>query len=402
VIPSRSALVLALELPEKLIAYQTFQGTITYKNTGPVDFPTIGVEPEWPEGFTLLTSSPARTGGVWSLPAVPSGEEGAVTFTGRIFTNPESVTFAFHPSFVFGEDRYRQDTLVHNAPIVPPQVTVTHSIATGSVHPGGTLVATVSYENTGDAPVYDLVLTLQEDSPFITRVPTASIGTLPPQGSGKVRIEAPVRSSIAQSEISAYEHLDVMTRAQASYRLGEPTASQQVVSIGREITSPLTSPISLSSFGRYASEQGDQLGRGPLPPVVGEETKYWIFWSVSGTTNELSNVNIVGHLPAGVSFTGRQTVSVGDAVRVDTDTMSWSAASLQPTFAPNAKIVGVAFEVAITPTESQIGTTPTLLSDVRLTALDARTGALITASGAVVTTNLPGDTMAAGRGVVER
>jgi hypothetical protein len=400
VVPVRSALELSLTLPERLVAYQPIEGTITYRNTGPVDFPEVAIQPEWPESFAFTGSSVAQIGGSWTLPAITSGSEGTVTFTGSVNESAESVTFIFHPSFLFGEDRYRQETLVHNAPLVPPQIKVSHSVDADSARPGGTLSATVRYENVGDTPVYDLVLTLESDSPFVASVPETNVGTVNVSDSGEVVIEVPLRSSIQQSETDVYEHLDVTLKAKASYRL-EGVASQKIINLGEAVSTPLTTPVVLRSFGRYASEQGDQLGRGPLPPLVGEETKYWIFWNISGTTNPLSNVTLTGHLPSGVTFTGRQTVSLGDPVSASSGTITWNAASVSPTFGPTAKIVGIAFEVAIVPTDAQVGTAPTLLSDVQLTATDARTGAVITSSGAAVTTNLPNDVMAAGLGVVE-
>ena len=159
----------------------------------------------------------------------------------------------------------------------------------------------------------------------------------------------------------------------------------------------------LESFGRYATATGDQLGRGSLPPTVGEKTTYWVFWHVGGTINELTNVVIEGTVGDNVTFTGRQSTSQNNGVEFDPETgiISWELASLEPTLSPTSKVVGVAFELAITPDITMIGEIPTLLSDIHLTATDSRTGAFVSASGSEVTTNLPNDLMASDKARVE-
>jgi hypothetical protein len=102
-------------------------------------------------------------------------------------------------------------------------------------------------------------------------------------------------------------------------------------------------------------------------------------------------------------FTGKQSVSVGDSLSYDeaNNTVTWSIASLSSTLDPDASVVSVAFEVALTPTEAMRGTIPNLVDRTLMTARDSWTGAFVTAYGATITTNLPHDTLAAGKGTVE-
>jgi hypothetical protein len=246
------------------------------------------------------------------------------------------------------------------------------------------------------------------DSPFFQKREYAVDATAHPElkeiepgESGTVTINIPLRSAIQQSETSVYENIQVVTHGFATFIM--PENDSAVTSRGKDIATTLVTPLVLDSFGRYAAPTGDQLGRGPLPPLVGEETKYWVFWNVRGTTNPITNVHIEGTLGSGVHFTGKQTVSQNGGVSFDaaTNTISWFAARIDPTLSPSAQIIGVAFELGITPSASQVGTTPPLLNNVRITGTDATTGAFVSASGSAVSTNLPLDAMAAGLGVVE-
>ncbi|HLD20711.1 MAG TPA: hypothetical protein VJB64_01300 [Patescibacteria group bacterium] len=402
--PSSSTLALTLTLPDRLVAFQEVEGTITYQNTGEIDFPMISIEPEWPSGFTFISSPVSLVDGAFVVPALEAGESGTMDFVGYLGEVGEEVAFIFHPSFTFDQSRYQQETLTHTSPVVPPQIRIGHSVDTSTIRPGSEAIFTVSYENVGEFEVTNLVLSIEGDSPFLTKdvYTSGPIGTLVSGASGEVQIRVPLRWSILQSETTDWDGLDLTSRATASYTLGDGT-SQRVSSKGTAISSPITTPIVFESFGRYATASGDQLGRGPLPPRVGLETKYWVFWHVSGTINELTNVQIEGTLGEGVVFTGRQSSSQNSGVEYDatTNTISWKTSSIEPSLSPTSKIVGVAFELGLTPDETMVGEVPILLYDIRISGTDARTGAFVSRSGATVTTNLPGDLMADGRAVVE-
>ncbi len=407
--PASSTLELALTLPEKLIAYQPIEGIITYANKGEIDFPTIAIEPEWPEGFTLVRSTPAFINNVFEVPGIAAGETGSMTFVGSLGDTGDQVTFVFHPSFTFGEDRYRQETLTHTAPVVPPQLKIEHGITKSSAEPGSEILFTVRYENIGENDLTNVVLGIESDSPFfskdvyeITSATSPELASVSPGASGEISIPVRLRSSILQSETTDYDGLDLVSRCTATYTLGDGTG-QRISSKGSSLTTPITTPVMLESFGRYATATGDQLGRGSLPPTVGEKTTYWVFWHVGGTINELTNVVIEGTVGDNVTFTGRQSTSQNNGVEFDPETgiISWELASLEPTLSPTSKVVGVAFELAITPDITMIEEIPTLLSDIHLTATDSRTGAFVSASGSEVTTNLPNDLMASDKARVE-
>jgi len=276
-----------------------------------------------------------------------------------------------------------------------------------ALRPGSNAVFTITYTNEGTTDLLNAEIGIQSDSPFfakptysVTAAEEPALARIVPGASGTVSIRVPLRSSISQSQTSVYENIRIATRSFATFDMEE---GLRPTSRGEELSTIVTTPIVIDSFARYTATTGDQLGRGPLPPLVGEPTKYWIFWNIRGTTNPISQLHIEGQLGRNVVFTGKQTVSEGAGVVYDpnTNTISWRAASVSPTLSPSAKVIGIAFEVSITPDDSQVGTMPTLISNIRATGTDATTGAFISASGASASTNLPGDAMAAGLGTVE-
>ncbi|MBI5370080.1 hypothetical protein HZA85_02755 [Candidatus Uhrbacteria bacterium] len=371
--PVKSALTLSLELPERLISYQPIEGTVRYENTSGVDFPTVSILPQWPEGFVFKSADVPLRAGQFEIPQVKAGGQGVLHFKGTLQSNPEQVTFVFHPSFTFGDERYRQETLTHTAPIVPLPVTLTIDTPDHTLHPGAETPFSIHYKNTAAFPVSNVELGLESDSPFVKISATEKIDTLQPGQEGTVEVKAVVRTTVGTSELSAYEHLIGNTLATATYQMGDGT-EQQVISKSAPLTSPLSTPIRFESFVRYLTPGGDQIGRGPVPPQAGKETTYWVFWHIGSTTNELNDVRIEGTLPPGVRFTGRQTVSQNSSVSFDPDTrtLSWTSSRIDPTLSPISKIVGIAFELGITPQVAS-SSAPILLKDIRLTATDGWT-----------------------------
>src|SRR3989339_35647 len=393
--PSGSTLHLSLSLPEQLIAYQEVSGAITYENTGIIDFPTISVVPQWPDGFSLSSSNPLLENGRFSLPSIQAGEKGEMTFTGYLGEIENEVSFIFSPSFTFGNTHYAQETLKQTSPVLPPQLSINHTIDRDSLRPGSEVNITIHYENIGESSLTNVQIGFETESPFFTeknylvdQTTYPELTEILPGQSGDVIVKTKTRSSLMQSE-AREEISTVKTQAIAIYVLGENTG-QTILNKGTLISSLMTTPLVLESFARYSLPSGDQLGRGPLPPQVGAETKYWIFWHVTGTINPLSTIELSGILPENVRFTGRQTVSQNGGVSYDevTRTITWTSDRLLPTLFADSTVVGIAFEVGITPTEDQIGSSPYLINDIQITGVDETTGLFVSAGGASATTNL--------------
>src|SRR3989344_3488044 len=62
-----------------------------------------------------------------------------------------------------------------------------------------------------------------------------------------------------------------------------------------EIILPTT--IKLQSSAKYYTTEGEQLGLGPIPPIAGQPTRYWLFINVSGFTHDLSDASVSAKLP---------------------------------------------------------------------------------------------------------
>ncbi|OGH92907.1 MAG: hypothetical protein A2534_02495 [Candidatus Magasanikbacteria bacterium RIFOXYD2_FULL_39_9] len=122
-----------------------------------------------------------------------------------------------------------------------------------------------------------------------------------------------------------------------------------------------------SAEARYYTDEGDQLGRGFLPPKVGKETKYWIFVKITNTTNAIENNQFSTSLPDGITFTGKQSTTIGPQLKYNSAdrSISWQYESL-----PANSQTGLYFEVAVTPKISQLGQNLQLTNNLRFTTTD--------------------------------
>ncbi len=399
--PTRSALELSLDVPPALYAGETMTGTVTARNGGPVDMPDIALEPSWPAGFTLADASIPLRGGDVHMPGLAPGASGTWSFRGTLGAQAGTADFSFRPSFAFGDQTYRQETLAASRAVAEPPLHVGHTVT--GMAAGATAVATVSYENTGSQAVTDAVIGVETDSPlfpkrtyFVSYAQHPALARIAPGASGTLSIPLPAAASIQASDLAPDGSFSVVTHAYAAYGLAPGRVALE--SRGADVRTVPTTPFQIAASARYAAPSGDQIGLGPLPPVVGQETTYWIFWNVRGTINAVDTLRVEGRLAPGVRFTGRQTVSQGEGVAFDaaTDTVRWEPGTAAPTLPPDSRAVGAAFEVALTPTPAQAGTAPALMERTAATGVDVATGDIVAAGARPVTTNLPDDPMAAG------
>lgn len=166
--------------------------------------------------------------------------------------------------------------------------------------------------------------------------------------------------------------------------------------IGDWSRATITAPLSLEASIRYFAASGDQLGVGPLPPVVGQSTRYWLQWRLAPRSDELKAITIKAVLPTGVHWTGNSALPVGGTVSEEGGLLVYKLESLP------AQTDGIAaIELEFTPVAAMRGVTPYLLNTSEATATDARTFETVATTHPALDTSLPEDERAKGHGLVE-
>ncbi|MFA6536896.1 MAG: hypothetical protein WCT18_00680 [Patescibacteria group bacterium] len=165
--------------------------------------------------------------------------------------------------------------------------------------------------------------------------------------------------------------------------------NREVVLKSAQAQIKLKSNLGLLAYPVYFAKTGDQLGRGPLPARVGEETKYWFLVRLVNDLNEAGEVQVKMQLDPRVKFTGNSSVPVGEPIIFDNETNSitWKMKSV-PIKENN---LGFAIELSITPDKNDLGKYPNLIVGSEISGLDLSTNEMISKSYGAVTTELMND-----------
>ncbi len=158
----------------------------------------------------------------------------------------------------------------------------------------------------------------------------------------------------------------------------------------------LNSEAALSATAHYFEDQ-TPVGTGPLPPEVGQTTSYRIYWTVDNSLHALDGVVVSATLPPNVTYQQTAETDMGDlSYDSATRTMSWTIDRL-PTSVTH---VGTSFDLAITPGADEVGKFVKLTNETTLKATDSKTTANLQRATDELTTELPTDPEAAGKGTV--
>ncbi len=158
----------------------------------------------------------------------------------------------------------------------------------------------------------------------------------------------------------------------------------------------ISSVLSLRSEMRYYTSEGDQLGRGPLPPQVGAETRYFATLVMSNSTSDIEKATVSATLSPDFVWGEKTSVSFGKDVTYDEATrkITWTAPLV-----PAHSDVGISFAVLFTPKENHIAKTPMAIQNISASAIDSFTQSSLSASARALDISLPTDTIGKEKGV---
>jgi len=335
------------------------------------------------------------------------------TWSAHIDRGVKEIVFSITPTREVNGIAFPQTPMTQTLTVLRPEVQMSVEWLNDEryVKPGETISARMTLKNTGNIPLKRLSLSIPAPSTVINESQMAQYNKgkyanntfsindasyqaftlLKPGESTTIDITLPILSAPRGTQNLTYT-LHPHIQAFTDLLPGVPYQSSVE-------STPITidSALILNATLRYFTVDGDQLGRGPLPPKVGEETKYWAFLEIQNTTNEVRNVAISAQLSPKASATGRSSVSKGNDIVFDTQTKSirWTSSSLAP-----QEHAGVYLELSYTPSPNDIGTIQTLLSNIIATGQDTFTNNDITGTGVSLTTALDGDVIGNTRGTI--
>ncbi|MFA5050761.1 MAG: hypothetical protein WC499_01455 [Patescibacteria group bacterium] len=218
-----------------------------------------------------------------------------------------------------------------------------------------------------------------------------------PGASGKISFNLPIKQLNAIVNAGSQSKIEI--QALANGQLAD--ASRLFEIEGPKINVKINTNINLNAEARYYDDENAVIGQGSLPPQVGQETRYWIFWQLKNTTNPAENISVKTKLPAGVSWLGQTKASHGViSYNEFTREINWQISQLDAYQGGSYSFVESSFEVSITPDSSSLGQVLFLTDPTTMEAKDQFTGNIIQDQKPSLDTNLQGDPIGEGKGKV--
>ncbi len=353
--------------------------TYTLTNSGDRTISNISVTNNW--NANVMNAKDATN------ISIPAG--GIKVIEGQLITPNQSGNFSFSltPQILVNNHLISLAPSVSKLQIFAPQITSGARLLKNLdyAEPGQMLPIEISWENKGGFKLQNLTLHLASNLTGVVdwaKTAKENGGQLEKNG---IYFDSSSRTNLSNGNPNSADTFTVNVYLLSNFDLPQlenvsleiypvvkaeagPVSGQAFNQDGSRIRIPLATEVDFSNVEtRYYTSEGDQLGRGPLPPQVGKTTKYWVFVKILNTTNALNSAVFGTSLPDGIEFTGKQSTSVGP--QLDYNASSRAITWKYDTLPANSQ-TGLYFEVSVKPTGSQIGQNIPLTNSLQFSATD--------------------------------
>jgi hypothetical protein len=392
--------------PTTLSVGQNGSFTITVKNnSATTSIPSL-LQLTLPTTFTLTEESPTSIakGPTWTIDPLAPGESKKISLSG-VFLGTQGETLTMRA--IVGSQNGRSSTVgvvfssettnikLRSSPLVITTTLETDTGVPDVIRYGDNAVVTLTYTNVsdftlknvslalhvaGDAALYKLIKPENEglyDSPkqTITWSPSTNpeLANVPPGGTQTFRVLIPV---VTKGNNSPALKLELVGS-------GTDNTSEDVVATLSK-TWIVQGSATISAQTRY--KNSDFANSGPIPPTPNTETTYTAHLTVSAQ-NTLVNTLVVFTLPAYVSW--ENTFSENAQVSYDSKsrTVTWNIGGLDA-----GKSVSTDIMLGVKPSQSHVGSSPSITSPIILDADEQDSKAHIRTTISQLSTRLAGET----------
>ncbi len=403
---SSSPLVLDVEAIDALSSGQeiTFDVTVRSNTASPVS--GVLLVAEYPAGFEFLRANPtpASRDSVWRINEIPPEGEITISVTGTITGNTtEAQTFSFDVGTASDRNSLTFSSVLTTAAktveIEQPFIALGLEIngKTGSsitLEPDEEIDAVIDVANTLSVAIYDVRAEValsgnaftpngvnDERGFFNSANDTVSWNATNIAALSQIRAGDSETVSFGLRPVTSVTS-PVVTMSINVYgkRIQAETAAEVLIGTAEATVQFSSSANLISSAGRNSSLFND---RGPIPPVVSVDTTYTLAFRAEAGNNGVSDSSVTATLPSYVTWLNQTT---GDGI-VNFNPVSrevtWQIGDIRANAAATA-----AFQVSLTPSLSQVGSAPALMSGPQFRGTDKFTGDVLRSSARPVTTEL--------------
>lgn len=397
-----SPIILQVESVRRVSAGQPVQIILKAKSNTNKVLKDVLITSRYPSGFTYKTAvpDPRYNQNVWKIDELKPEETETIIINGSIIglTN-EGLVVDFTAGAALTDNEFIMGSLLAEARaefvLEQPFIAVDIDIAGDRdksvvLEEDKSSVVQVSIKNTLKEPVYDMVVevvptgnalkanSIQSRQGFydsnknLVRFDVSNTPEFVQVDPGQVRnLSFSIDPELGQNTASFNIAVNVYAK-----RVAEPASQQQLVG-------------TVTAEARYASAasiEGDIAHvNGPLPPKPGQATRYKVKLVAGGGANNLRNAIVTTSLPTFVEwqneFSGPGNVSFNPISRQ----LEWTIGDIN-----SGATKELTFALNFLPSTSQVGTAPTLVNNITLSATDRFTNTPVTTSVRGITSEIKG------------
>ncbi|MDO8514617.1 MAG: hypothetical protein Q7S50_03680 [bacterium] len=397
-----SPLSLVVQGNNETISGQPVEFTVSIASNANAPVKDVLVGAQYPFGFKLSSASPAPSAGsnsLWQIGDLAPGQKRVVTIRGTL-TGEQGDDRVFH--FTAGTRRSETSTTIEtqladnlfHVAISRPFLGLTVAVngATSSnvvLSPGNNVTVLITWKNNLPTAITDAVIVAKLSGFPIdgTSVHTTNgfyrsadeivlwdkttsagqLANLTPGARGSVGFSFQMpKGDALKMFVNPRLTISVNAAGKRVSEIGVPENLQ--ASVTQKIS--LASDFQLEAQGLYYANPFGSVG--PMPPKAGTETTYALVFTVTNTTNKISDAKVTGHLPPYVRWVGIYSPSSENITFNQNDgTVTWNLGNVEPGIGlggtpPRQAAIAIGF----TPSTSQIGQQAPLLQDIELSGID--------------------------------
>lgn len=411
---------LVIESPESATSGEEFSTTVTINMRSGEVLRNAVLKVEYPYGYNTTSATPSAVmdNNLWSLGDLAPGDEKKITIKGRIVgEDQEERTFRFYVGVADGSGtNYNPRVIVTSAfntvgierQPIGLEVTFNGDNVSTYIAPAARPVAlAIKYTNNLPYKIFNPRLEVVISGTALDKS-SVVVGNNGTYDQTRSRVSWDLRNSSGQPELGPGEKGSVSLRLASLTGVLLPASARDIrldlaisgvplTGVGQEtLVIKETRNVKISSQVNFTSKILYSLGsfanRGPIPPKVGEETTYTVVFSVGNTQGDINNAKITASLGPGVRWLGASSFESEDISYDEASNLvTWDMERLLSDTGFASASREISFQIALTPSLSQVGTAPNLVTGIVFTGRDNASDSPVAVTNPPLTTRLSND-----------
>lgn len=397
----------------------TFAISVVSNSAAPLQ--NVLVRGEFPFGFTFKDANPEPSFGenVWELHDLAPGAKKNIQLRGVIEgQDNEERVFRFSVGIQSEKDERALGALfltiarplVVKRPFISAQIALNGKSAKQiSVGSGRETRVDIAWENSLPVKVNDVVIEAKLSGPAWERSSVSAPRGFYRSSDNTVIFNSQTDEALrvveaAGAGIESFTFLTPsLSSGAADLRGGEVTIAVNIrarrtteAGVPEDISSGASAKVVVNSDLVVSSAAlrttGPFVNTGPYPPKAEQESTYAVVWTIANSSNVVSGVKVSASLPSYMRFVGAVSPSTEKiSYSAVGGVVTWDVGSLSPGVGFGSLPRQAAFQVALTPSLSQVGTVPLIVGEVSARGEDRFTGEDVSDVAGAIDTELRTD-----------